>query len=146
MMHMLYATYTICVCLQRHMYISYKFCPPLKMNPSSATVSLFGFLIFQFKNTLKLSLFGFFIFQFKNTLTPLYLCIDKIKEQSSKNAILTPTKTLSKKQDKFPVNFQIILSSYKLDYLNKNYIYKIQTQSFFFAKKQSLIAHAKRVR
>ena len=32
-----------------------------------------------------------------NTLTPLYLCRDKIKGQSGKNATLTSTKTLPKK-------------------------------------------------
>ena len=57
---------------------------------------------------------------------------DKIKGQSGKNATLTPTKTLPKKQDKFPVNFQIVLSTYKLDCQNKNYMYKIKTQSFIF--------------
>ena len=39
---------------------------------------------------------------------------------------------MPKKYDKFPVNFQIVLSTYKLDCQNKNYIYKIKTQSFFF--------------
>ena len=78
-----------------------------------------------------LFLFGFLIFQFENTPTPLYLCRDKIKRQSGKNATLIPTKTLPKKQDKFPVNFQIVLSIYKLYCQNKNYIYKIKTQIFF---------------
>ena len=52
--------------------------------------------------------------------------------------LLTPTKTLPKKQDNSPVNFQITLSTYKLDSQNKNYIYKIKTQVFFFffAKKK----------
>ena len=69
-----------------------------------------------------LFLFGFLIFQFENTPTPLYLCRDKIKGQFGKNATLTSTKTLPKKQDKFPVNFQIFLSIHKLYCQNKNYI------------------------
>ena len=81
-----------------------------------------------------LPLFGFLIFQFRNTLTPLYLCRNKTKGQYGKNVTLTLTKTLSKKQDKFPVNFQIVLSTYKLDFQNKNYIYKIKTQFFFSSK------------
>ena len=64
------------------------------------------------------SLFGFLIFQFKNVLTHLCLSRDKSKEQFGKNAILTPTETLPKKQDYFFVNFQIILSTYKLDSLS----------------------------
>ena len=48
--------------------------------------------------------------------------------------------------DHFPVNFQIILSTYKLDFQNKNYIYKIKKHSFFFNKirplKKNLITHA----
>ena len=83
-----------------------------------------------------LFLFGFLIFQFENTSTPLYLCRDKIKGQSGKNATLTSTKTLPKKQDKFPINFQIFLSIYKLYCQNKNYIYKIKTQNFCFAKEK----------
>ena len=43
---MLYATYTICICLWRHMYISYKF-PPLKSNPDSTTVNICHFLVVQ---------------------------------------------------------------------------------------------------
>ena len=71
-----------------------------------------------------LLLFGFIIFfWFKNTSTLLYLSRDKIKGQFGKNATLTPTKTLLKKYDYFPVNFQIALSTYKLDSQNKNYIY-----------------------
>ena len=46
------------------------------------------------------------------------------------------TKTLSKKYDKFSVNFQIFLSIHKLYCQNKNYIYKIKAQNFFFAKKK----------
>ena len=62
-------------------------------------------------------------FQFKNAPTPLCLSRDKTKEQFDKNATLIPTKTLSKKQDHFPINFQIDLFTYKLDFQNKNYIY-----------------------
>ena len=65
-------------------------------------------------------------FQLKNALTPLCLSRDKIKGQSGKNSTLTPIKTLPKKQGHFPViiiiffenspiNFQIDLSTYKLD-------------------------------
>ena len=50
---------------------------------------------------------------------------DKIKGQSGKNTHLTSTKTLPKKQDHFPVNFQITLSTYKLYFQNKNYIYNL---------------------
>ena len=59
------------------------------------------------------------IFFFLNTLTPLCLSRDKIKRQSSKNTILTPTKTLPTKYGHFPIDFQIILSTYKLDSQNK---------------------------
>ena len=79
-------------------------------------------------------LFVFFSFacldsSFFSSEIPLhpYIYGDKIKGQSGKNATLTPTKTLPKKYDKFSVNFQIVLSTYKLDYQNKNYIYKIKT-------------------
>ena len=82
-----------------------------------------------------LSLFGPDLFLFQNTPTPLSLSRDKIKGQSDKNATLTPTKILPKKYDKFPVNFQIDLSTYKLDFQNKNYIYKIKTHFFFGATK-----------
>ena len=58
---------------------------------------------------------------------PLCLSRDKTKGQSSKNTTLTSTKTLPKKYDNSPVNFQITLSTYKLDCQNKNYIYKIKT-------------------
>ena len=46
--------------------------------------------------------------------------------QSGKNTTLTPIKTLPKKYNHFSVNFQITLSTYKLDFQNKNYIYKIK--------------------
>ena len=62
-------------------------------------------------------------FQFKSAPTSLYLSRDKIKGQSDKNTILTLTKTLPKKQGHFPIDFQISLSTYKLDSQNKNYIY-----------------------
>ena len=51
------------------------------------------------------------------------------KTLSTKNRT---TKTLPKKYDKFPVNFQIVLSIHKLYCQNKNYIYKIKEQNFFF--------------
>ena len=51
-----------------------------------------------------------------------------IKGHSGKNTTLTPTKILSKKQDYFPVIFQIALSTYKLDSLKKN-TYKLDSQN-----------------
>ena len=51
--------------------------------------------------------------------------------QSSKNVTLIFTKTLSKKQDHSLINFQIDLFNYKLDFQNKNYIYKIKKKQFF---------------
>ena len=90
-------------------------------------------------------MFGFLIFLFKNTPTLLYLSRDKTKRQFGKNTTLTPTKTLPKKQRHSPINFQIALSTYKLDSKkkkkdsqNKNYIYKIKTQ--VLKKKNSLHA------
>ena len=71
-------------------------------------------------------------FQFKNAPTPLCLSRDKTKRQSGKNATLTLTKTLPKKQGQFVVDFQITLSIYKLDYQNKNYIYKIKTIFLYY--------------
>ena len=68
-------------------------------------------------------LFRFIIFQFKNAPTLLCLSRDKTKGQFNKNETLIPTKTLSKKQDHFPINFQIDLFTYKLNFQNKNYIY-----------------------
>ena len=59
---------------------------------------------------------------------------DKIKGQSGKNTNLTSTKTLPKKQDHFLINFQITLSTYKLYFQNKNYIYKIKNTKFFSTK------------
>ena len=64
--------------------------------------------------------------------------LHKIKGQFGKNVFLTSTKILPKKYDKFPVNFQITLSTYKLNCQNKDYIYKIKTQFFFAKKKASL--------
>ena len=74
----------------------------------------------------------FLVFLFKNVCISLCLVRDKIKEQSSKNITLIPTKTLLKKWSHSPINFQIFLSTYKLDSQNKNYIYKIKSQGFFF--------------
>ena len=70
-----------------------------------------------------LPLYGFLIFQFKNAPTPLCLSRDKTKGQFGKYVTLIPTKTLSKKQDHFHINFQINLFTSKLDFQNKNYIY-----------------------
>ena len=78
-----------------------------------------------------LPLFGFLIFQFINAPTSLCLNRDKTKGQSGKNATLTLTKTLSKKQDHSLIHFQIYLFNYKLDFQNKNYIYKIKNTIFF---------------
>ena len=61
----------------------------------------------------------------------MFLSKDKIKRQFGKYTTLTPTKTLPEKQNKFHVNFQIVLLTYKLDCQNKNYIYKIKTPFFF---------------
>ena len=61
-------------------------------------------------------MFGFLIFQFKKAPTLLCLSKDKTKGQSGKNATLTPIKTLPKKQDHSPVNFQIDLFTYKYDH------------------------------
>ena len=47
----------------------------------------------------------------------------KTKAQSGKHTTLTLTKTLPKKQSHSPIDFQIALSTYKLDFQNKNYIY-----------------------
>ena len=62
------------------------------------------------------------------------LCKDKTKREFGKNTTLTPTKTLPKKQDHSPIDFQIILPTYKLDSQNKNYIYnfKKKKHKFFF--------------
>ena len=59
---------------------------------------------------------GSLFFWLKNTLTPLCLYRDETKEQSGKNITLTLTKILHKKYG------QITLSTYKLDFQNKNYI------------------------
>ena len=67
------------------------------------------------------------------------LCKDKTKREFGKNTTLTPTKTLPKKQNHSPIDFQIILSTYKLDSQNKNYVYIIKKKKkhrfFFFATK-----------
>ena len=65
---------------------------------------------------------GFLFFWFKNAHTSLYLSRNKTKRQSGKNTTLTSTKTLYKKYGNFSVDFQISLSTYKLDFQNKNYI------------------------
>ena len=88
------------------------------------------------------SLFGFLIFQFKNALTPLCLSRYKTKGHSGKNATLTPTKTLPKKLDSSPVIFQITLSTYKLDSFfkkKKKNTHKLDSQNkntFFLLKKK----------
>ena len=46
------------------------------------------------------------------------------KEQSGKNTTLTLSKTLPKKYSHSSFDFQITLSTYKLDSQNKNQIYK----------------------
>ena len=96
-----------------------------------------------------LSLFGFLIFQFKNALTPLCLSRYKTKGHSGKNATLTPTKTLPKKQDYSPVIFQITLSTYKLDSFlkKKKNTHKLDSQNknTFFLLKKSLTTRAQRV-
>ena len=89
-----------------------------------------------------LPLFRILIFLFKNAHTPLCLSRNKIKEQFGKNTTLTPTKTLPKKYDHFLVDFQIALSTYKLDSQNKNCIYKIKTHVFFiFILKKKVSSH-----
>ena len=69
---------------------------------------------------------NFRFFKFKNVPTSLCLCRDKIKVQSGKNITLTFTKILPKKYVYSFIDFQITLSTYKLDFQNKNYIYKIK--------------------
>ena len=71
-------------------------------------------------------------FFFLNAFTSLCLSKDKTKGQFGKNTTLIPTKTLPKKWSHSPDDFQISLSTYKLDSQNKNYIYiyKIKTQFF----------------
>ena len=59
-------------------------------------------------------------FQFKNARTLLCLCKDKTKGQFDKNTTVTSTKTLPKKQDYSFIDFQITLSTYKLNSQNKN--------------------------
>ena len=67
----------------------------------------------------------------------LYLSRDKTKGQSGKNTTLTPTKTLPKKQGHSLIEFQIVLSTYKLDFQNKNYIYKIKNFFFFLLQNRN---------
>ena len=44
---------------------------------------------------------------------------------------------MPKKYDHSLVNSQIVLSTYKLDSQNKNYIYEIKTEGAFLAKKKA---------
>ena len=127
-------------CARTHTYIYYV----IMYVYMYALNHLSGTSILLFKGFL---LFGFLIFQFKNAPTLLCLSRDKTKGHSGKNATLTPTKTLPKKQDYSLVIFQISLSTYKLDSFFKkkktliNQILKIKTL-FFFAKKKSLTTRA----
>ena len=81
------------------------------------------------------------------------LCLsrDKTKGQSGKNTTLTPIKTLPKKQGHSHVDFQIALSTYKLNFQNKNYVYKMKTHVFFFllqnktTKKKKASSHVQSV-
>ena len=116
----------------------------LRLAFASASALLFSILLFK-----GLPLFGFLIFQFKNAPTPLCLSRDKFKGHSGKNATVTPTKTLPKKQDYSPIIFQITLFTYKLDsfFKKKKKTYKLYSQNkntgFFFAgKKKSLTTRA----
>ena len=63
-----------------------------------------------------------FFFKFKNVSIFLCLSKNKIKRQFDKNTTLTLTKTLIKKQSHSPINFQITLFTYKLDFKIKKYI------------------------
>ena len=77
---------------------------------------------------------------FSSEIPLILLCLnrDKTKGQFSKNATLIPTKTLPKKYDHFPINFQIDLFTYKLDFQNKNYIYiKIKKKTVFFLQNKA---------
>ena len=80
---------------------------------------------------------GSSFFWFKNAPTPLYLSRDKIKGQFGKNTTLIFTKTWPKKYGYSLVDFQISLSTYKLNSQNKNYIYKIETQFFFLLQNRT---------
>ena len=60
-------------------------------------------------------------FLLKNAPTLPYVR-DKTKRQSGKNTTLIPTKILPKKWGHSPIDFQIVLSIYKLNSQNKNYI------------------------
>ena len=94
-----------------------------------------------------LPLFGFLIFQFKNAPTFLCLSRDKIKRHSGKNAIVTSTKILPKKQDYSPLIFQIVLSTYKLDsfFKKKKNTHKLDSQNknTFFLQKKKASPHAR---
>ena len=56
----------------------------------------------------QLSLFGILIFLFKNTLETLCLSKDKTKRSSSENTTLTPTKTLPKNRDTVLLVFKFL--------------------------------------
>ena len=60
-------------------------------------------------------MFEILIFWLKNAHISLCLSKNKTIGKSSKNTTLTPTKILPKKYDNSPINFQITLSTYKLD-------------------------------
>ena len=87
-----------------------------------------------------LFLFGILIFfNSKIPLNPYVYAEIKLKDNSIKNTTLTPTKILPKKQDHSFVNFQIVLSTYKLDFQNKNLYYYLRGflcfgSSFFNSK------------
>ena len=56
----------------------------------------------------QLSLFGILIFLFKNTLETLCLSKDKTKKSSGENTTLTPTKTLPKNRDTVLLVFKFL--------------------------------------
>ena len=96
------------------------------------------FLHYLFYNLRGFTCLDSLFFQFKNVSTLLYLSRNKTKRQFDKNTTLTPTKTLSKKQNHSTINFEVFLFTNKLDFQNKNYIYKIKTKfCFFFLKKKN---------
>ena len=96
--------------------------------------SLYNKVIYLYYYLRSFPYLGSSFFQLKNALTPLSLSRDKTKGQSDKNTTLTLTKTLSKKQGYSHIDFQIVLSIYKLKFQNKNYIYNKNTFSFFATK------------
>ena len=104
------------------------------MFKTNVTITLFISIIYCY-HLRGFSCLEFLVFLFKNVSIFLCLVRDKTKGQSSKNTTLIPIKTLLKKWSHSPINFQIFLSTYKLDSQNKNYIYKIKSQGFFLATK-----------